>query len=62
MASFDAVVVGAGPSGCVAAARLAESGRRTLVVEAGQRTPPPQLATPSIVDPAAVGDWSLAPD
>jgi choline dehydrogenase len=35
MATYDVVVVGAGASGCVVAARLAASGRRVCVVEAG---------------------------
>jgi choline dehydrogenase-like flavoprotein len=34
-ASFDVLVVGGGSAGCVLAARLAESGRRVGLIEAG---------------------------
>lgn len=34
---WDYIVVGGGSSGCIVAARLAESGRSTLLIEAGQR-------------------------
>ena len=33
--SYDYIVVGAGPAGCVIAARLAEAGNRVLVLDAG---------------------------
>lgn len=38
---WDAVVVGAGPAGCAAAAGLAGSGRRVLLIEAGPGEPRP---------------------
>jgi 5-(hydroxymethyl)furfural/furfural oxidase len=37
---YDYIIVGGGSSGCVMAARLAEAGRRVLLVEAGRDTPP----------------------
>lgn len=39
--SWDAVVVGAGPAGCVMAARLVDSGRRVMLIEAGPGEPRP---------------------
>lgn len=38
--TWDHVVVGGGSAGCTLARRLAESGRRVLLVEAGPDTPP----------------------
>lgn len=37
MDTFDCIVVGAGASGLVAAARMARAGRQVLVLEAAQR-------------------------
>ncbi len=39
--AWDAVVVGGGAAGCVAAARLGESGRNVLLIEAGPGEPRP---------------------
>ena len=33
--NFDHIIVGAGSAGCIVAARLAESGRRVALIEAG---------------------------
>jgi predicted dehydrogenase (TIGR03970 family) len=44
---WDVVVVGAGTAGCALAARLADAGRRVLVLEAG----PAQDAVPDLHDP-----------
>ena len=43
---FDHIVVGGGSSGCVAAARLAEAGRRVLLLEAGYSHRHPLLDMP----------------
>jgi choline dehydrogenase len=40
--SFEAIVVGGGSAGCVAAARLAEQGRRVALIEAGPDFGPPE--------------------
>jgi predicted dehydrogenase (TIGR03970 family) len=64
---WDVVVVGAGTSGCALAARLAETGRRVLLLEAGadHRRPedfPPELrdaATLRAAHPGHPANWSL---
>jgi choline dehydrogenase len=43
---FDHIVVGGGSSGCVAAARLVEAGRRVLILEAGYSHRHPLLDMP----------------
>jgi choline dehydrogenase len=64
---WDVVVVGAGTSGCVVAARLADAGRRVLLLEAGadHARPadfPPALRDASTMAAAAPGhpaNWDL---
>lgn len=65
---WDVVVVGAGTSGCPLAARLADAGRRVLLLEAGADHPtaadlPPELRDPATMLAAAPGhpaNWDLA--
>jgi choline dehydrogenase len=65
---WDVVVVGAGTSGCVVAARLADAGRRVLLLEAGADHPlsgdfPPELRDPATMRAAAPGhpaNWDLS--
>lgn len=56
---YDAVVVGSGPGGGVAAALLAESGRRVLVVEAGTWPGTAELTGDHLRNPRS--DWGLLP-
>ena len=44
--SYDFIVVGGGSDGCVAAARLVESGARVLLLEAGHSHRHPLLDMP----------------
>jgi predicted dehydrogenase (TIGR03970 family) len=67
---WDVVVVGAGTSGCVVAARLADVGRRVLLLEAGADYPrpgdfPPELRDPATMRAATPGhpaNWDLSGD
>ncbi|MGY2003291.1 mycofactocin dehydrogenase MftG [Blastococcus sp. SYSU DS1024] len=47
---WDVVVVGAGTSGCPLAARLADAGRRVLLLEAGAHHPDPARVPPELRD------------
>jgi len=58
-ARYDAVVIGSGAGGGVAACGLAESGRRVLVVEAGQWPGTAELRTDHIRNPRST--WGVAP-
>ncbi|MCU1526869.1 MAG: oxidoreductase [Frondihabitans sp.] len=56
---YDAIVIGSGAGGGVAACGLAEQGRRVLVVEAGSWPSIAELATDQIRNPRS--DWGVAP-
>jgi choline dehydrogenase len=51
---WDVVVVGAGTAGCALAARLADAGRRVLVLEAGADHAQPRDFPPELRDPATM--------
>ena len=67
---WDVVVVGAGTSGCAVAARLADDGRRVLLLEAGADHPRPADFPPELRDPATMraavpghpANWDLTAD
>ncbi len=48
------MVVGAGTSGCALAGRLADAGRRVLLLEAGTDYAQPEAFPPEIRDPATM--------
>jgi choline dehydrogenase-like flavoprotein len=52
---WDVVVVGAGTSGCALAARLADAGRRVLLLEAGADHAQPADFPPELRDAATMG-------
>ena len=52
---WDVVIVGAGSSGCVLAARLVDAGRRVLLLEAGADHPRPEDFPAALRDAATMG-------
>ena len=58
-ARYDAVVIGSGPGGGVAACLLAESGRRVLVVEGGSWPSIGELSHDQLRNPRS--DWGVLP-
>ncbi|MFD2089966.1 mycofactocin dehydrogenase MftG [Blastococcus deserti] len=54
MNGWDVVVVGAGTSGCALAARLSDTGRRVLLLEAGADHPRPEDFPPELRDPTTM--------
>ncbi|GAA4265000.1 GMC family oxidoreductase [Frondihabitans peucedani] len=56
---YDAIVIGSGAGGGVAACGLAEQGRRVLVVESGRWPSIAELSTDHIRNPRS--DWGVAP-
>jgi choline dehydrogenase len=51
LAEWDVVIVGAGTAGCPLAARLADAGRRVLLLEAGADHPRPEDLPAALRDP-----------